>query len=166
MAVEFSQRYLDIRKQVRACLRSTFGHQINIDDVTDAVMEKVFRRWGAIDEPVRWAITAAKHLAVDELRRATLESLSSVLTREVEGYGNTDQHLKLAAIMEALQRLPLSQQKIMTLLLLGYEEREIPNILPLSINSVYHYVSDARKRLEKILRYSQRQAKKNRTPTH
>ena len=166
MAAEFSQRYLDIRKQVRACLRGTFGHQINIDDVTDAVMEKVFQRWGTIDEPVRWAVTAAKHLAVDELRRATLESLSSVLAREVEGYGNTDQHLKLVAIMEALQRLPLSQQKVMTLLLLGYEEREIPNILPLSINSVYHYVSDARKRLEKILRYSQRQAKKNRTPTH
>lgn len=162
MAPEFAQQYADIRKQVRVYLRGMFRSNIDIDEVTDAVMEKLLRHWNTINEPLRWAITAAKRLALDALRKAAMDSLSKLISREVVGYGNTDQQLRVIQILAALQRLPPSEQKVMTLLMWGYNAAEIARILQLSHNSVYHYVCDARKKLGQTLPYSRRRPKKSR----
>jgi RNA polymerase sigma factor (sigma-70 family) len=162
MAAEFSQRYKDIRLQVRVYLRGTFKNNIDIDEVADAVMEKVLIRWETIADPLRWAITAAKHLAVDELRKAAVVSLSHVISREVMDYGSTDQRLKLTAIMDALERLPPPERKVLTLLAWGYEVKDIADILQVSVKSVQQYLHVARKKLGRILLYSRRRAQKSR----
>jgi RNA polymerase sigma factor (sigma-70 family) len=163
MPPNFTDRYTDIRAQVRMYLRHEFRSLVDIDEVTDAVMERLHVRWRTIDEPLRWAISAAKHLAIDELRKAPVEDIEQIGSgdfRWVSTFGVVEQQIKVDVILEALQRLSIPERKALVLAALGFTNLEIAHIMHAAVNSVAHYLYEGRKKLGQILPYRRQKSKK------
>jgi RNA polymerase sigma factor (sigma-70 family) len=163
MPPNFTDQYKDIRAQVRVYLRHEFRSLVDIDEVADAVMEKLLLRWQTIDEPLRWAISVARHTAIDELRKApvlNIDRIRSVDSRWVSSFGVVEQQLQVDVILEALQRLSLPERKALVLAALGFTNSEIANIMHAAANSVPHYLYVGRRKLEQILPYYRQKSKK------
>lgn len=156
---QFADRYRDIRWQVRVYLRHQFRNAVDVDEVTDATMEKLYVRWQDINDPLAWAISVAKNLALDELRRAPathLEEVAGTRLLAVSMASGADKQLNNVAILQALHALPQTQYKAIVLAALGFTNREIAQITGSTPNAVAHYLYEGRKNLGSILQYRRR----------
>jgi RNA polymerase sigma factor (sigma-70 family) len=156
---QFAESYRDIRLQVRIYLRHQFRSAVDVEEVADAAMEKLYLRWQEVNDPLAWVISVAKNLALDELRRAPAAQLEEVAGTQVLSVSTTngaDQHLNVDAILQALHLLPHPQHKAIVLAALGFTNREIAEITRSAPNSVAHYLYEGRKNLGSILQYRRR----------
>jgi RNA polymerase sigma factor (sigma-70 family) len=129
------------------------------------VLEKLLVNWPTVKKPLNWAITTAKHLALDELRRAPVEHIeetSDSAPQWVPPASAVDERVNVDAILDALHTLSASERKAIVLAALGYTNPEIAELLELAPASVPRCLYAGRKKLEKILRYRRRKSGKSR----
>ncbi|MFC0110989.1 RNA polymerase sigma factor [Kibdelosporangium aridum] len=161
----FTDRYQDIRVQVRVYLRHQFRSLVDIEEIADAAMERLYVRWHTVDDPLPWAIAVARNLALDELRKAPVARLEEEIVNSngtlVSGLGVADQQLRVTAILQSLHALPRSQYTVIVLAALGFSNPEIAGITRLAENSIAHYLYEGRKNLEKILQYRRRRSQRH-----
>jgi RNA polymerase sigma factor (sigma-70 family) len=161
---EFTDRYPDIRAQVRIFLRHEYRSFVDVDEIADAVLERLLMHWCTVDEPVRWAITVARRLAIDELRKAPVTDLEETMnadSAELSRLGVVEQQFNVDVILEALHTLPDQERKALILAALGFSNQEIADIMQSAGNSVTHYLWEGRKKLERILPYRRRRSARN-----
>jgi RNA polymerase sigma factor (sigma-70 family) len=162
---EFTDRYRDIRAQVRIFLRHEYRSLVDIDEIADAVLEKLLIHWHTVDEPVRWAISVAKHRAVDELRKAPVAELEESMSADsiwMSRLGVVEHQFNVHVIVEALHTLPDRERRALILAALGFTNQEIADITQSAANSVSHYLCEGRKKLEQILPYRRRKSRRTR----
>ncbi|MCE7011122.1 sigma-70 family RNA polymerase sigma factor [Kibdelosporangium philippinense] len=156
----FTDSYQDIRVQVRVYLHHQFARLVDIEEIADAAMERLYVKWHTVDDPLPWAITVARNLALDELRKAPASRLEEEIVNgngtPVSGLGVADQQVRVTAIIESLHALPRSQSCVIILAALGFSNKEIAGITRLAENSIAHYLYEGRKNLGKILQYRRR----------
>jgi DNA-directed RNA polymerase specialized sigma24 family protein len=58
----FTDSYQDIRVQVRVYLRHQFRNLVDVEEIADAAMERLYVRWHTVDDPLAWAIRVARNL--------------------------------------------------------------------------------------------------------
>jgi RNA polymerase sigma factor (sigma-70 family) len=161
----FTDRYTDIRAQVRIFLRHEYGSLVDIDEIADAVLERLLINWHTVEEPVRWAISVARHRAIDELRKAPAQELEESMSSAGmwrSRFGVVEQKFNVDVILEALHTLPDQERKALILAALGFSNQEIADIMNSALNSVSHYLCEGRKKLEKILPYRRRKSRNTR----
>ncbi|MEV4316210.1 sigma-70 family RNA polymerase sigma factor [Actinocrispum sp. NPDC049592] len=162
----FVNLYPDLRAQVRFYLRHRFRDLLDVDEIADAVLEKLLVNWPTVRKPLNWAITAARHLALDELRRTPVERIERIedAMDSVSQWmsSSVDERVNVDAILDALHVLSVSERKAIVLAALGYTNPEIAELLELAPSSIPRCLYAGRKKLEKILRYRRRKSSKSR----
>ncbi len=165
----FVSLYPDLRAQVRFYLRHRFRDLIDVDEIADAVLEKLLVNWPTVRKPLNWAITAARHLALDELRRTPVERVERIedAVGSVSQWisSSVDDRVNVDAILDALHALSVSERKAIVLAALGYTNPEIAELLELAPSSIPRCLYAGRKKLEKILRYRRRRSRTGKSRT-
>ena len=159
----FADSYQDLRVQVRIYLRHQFSRLVDVEEIADAAMERLYVRWHTVEDPLAWVLTVARNLALDELRKAPVSRLEEEIVNNggtwISSFGVADQQLRVTAILQALHALPRSQYTVVVLAALGFSNREIAQITRLAENSITHYLYEGRKHLERILQYRRRRSR-------
>lgn len=126
-------------------------------------MEKLMTVWTALDDPLRWAITAARHRALDEVEKRSREQLADGVDAAAlwhSSLGVIDYQLRSNAVVDALATLSPSERRAVVLSAVGFSNPEIVEITQSTADSVAHQLCEGRKKLGKILRYSRQRPRK------
>lgn len=161
---EESARRLDgeLRPRLARYFRSRGFAQLEIEDLVQESLIRVFRHVGALREEDRfvpWLFVVARNVARTAVQRLSTERArqaaevdpeaipgSSVTGREGEA------RRRLAAVEEAMRHLPEQQRRC--LVLVARDEmsyREVADLLGLSPLTVRNHLAEARRRLRRLL---------------
>jgi RNA polymerase sigma factor (sigma-70 family) len=140
-----------------------FEGEVDIDEIADAVMEKLMTVWPAVEDPLKWVITTARNRALDELAKRSREQSGDEVDAAYlwhSSLGVVDYQLRVNAVLEALEKLSSSEYRAIVLSAVGFSNTEIADLMRSSPDSVAHYLYEGRKKLGRILRYSRRKPRK------
>jgi RNA polymerase sigma factor (sigma-70 family) len=154
---QFTEQYEEIRRQVRIYIRQKFRTSVDIDEITDATMEKLWQHWPEIDNHLAWAITTAKrHACTESGRRSREQAANDGIADDAGSWprsspaGITDQQ-RVNDLFHALETLSVIQQKVVILAAAGLSNAEIAEFLRSTKNSVAHHLYEGRRKLREIL---------------
>jgi RNA polymerase sigma factor (sigma-70 family) len=140
-----------------------FEGEVDVDEIADAVMEKLMTVWPAVEDPLKWVITCARNRALDELAKRSREQSGDEADAAYlwhSSLGVVDYQLRVNSVLEALKKLSPPEYRAVVLSAVGFSNTEVADLMRLSPDSVAHYLYEGRKKLGRILRYSRRKPRK------
>ena len=125
-------------------LHGMSGDAALAQDIVQECFVKLYRRGAMPDDPVAWLVTVANNMLRDDRRRVTRRQRIT-LARSAElplgaageaADASTLSAERIAAVRQALARLPLRDQQLLLMRHEGYRYREIAAALGLTASSV------------------------------
>lgn len=127
------------------------------DDVAQSALEVTFRKWdrvGLMDRPVAYAVTVAKHRAIDYLRQQGRESVVAneeltpvIEARQLREAPSSDVDV-LALLQSLVDEVPGRAGEVLRLSLHGHTSQEIAELLDVSPATVRVLLHRARQQLK------------------
>jgi RNA polymerase sigma-70 factor (ECF subfamily) len=159
---DFEELYQRYSREVWALV---YARRLNGDLALDIVQETFLRLWKqwqageAIDNPRAWLVRVARNLAEDHAKSAfqrngtqTPSTMNGLPGLEVAPLEHLVREETLAQVRQVLAEMPEADRQILTLkYALGYDGRQIADVLAINPTAVHMRLSRARQRMAERL---------------